>query len=54
LVFWLHFIKPPYQVGGFVLERALALVIGTAALSYVLGGLIGVIWNQEHASPRGT
>ena len=52
-VFWLHFITPPYQVGGFVLGRALALVIITAALSYLFGGLIGVIWNGMNASQRG-
>ena len=53
VVFWLHFITPPYQVGGFVLGRALALVIVTATLGYVLGGLIGVFWNRVGASERG-
>ena len=51
-VFWLHFITPPYQVGEFVPGRALGLVIVTAALGYVLGGLIGVIWNRVDASAR--
>jgi hypothetical protein len=52
-VFWLHFITPPYQVGQFVLRRALGLIIVTAALGYLLGGLVGVIWNRVGAPARG-
>jgi hypothetical protein len=49
-VFWLHFITPPYHVGAFVLWRALLLIVVTAAMGYVFGRLIGVIWNQGHGS----
>jgi hypothetical protein len=47
-IFWLHFIAPPYQVGAFVLWRALALVAVTAAVGYLIGYIIGAICNWVH------
>jgi hypothetical protein len=49
-VFWLHFITPPYQIGVFVLWRALALIVVTGFVGYVFGRFIGAIWNWVHGS----
>jgi hypothetical protein len=50
-VFWLHFITPPYKVGPFVLWRAVALIAITATIGYILGRIIGAIWNGiQHSS----
>lgn len=46
VIFWLHFIEPPYHVGPFSWPRALGLIAATSAIGYLLGGFVGVIWNR--------
>ncbi|MGN6516976.1 MAG: hypothetical protein ACTHLR_14175 [Rhizomicrobium sp.] len=47
-VFWMHFIKPPYQVEPFDPVRAVILVGVTAAVGMVIGVVAGLIWNAFH------
>jgi hypothetical protein len=48
-IFWMHFIAPPYHVGPFALARAIALLVVTPIMGYVLGRLTGAIWNALHS-----
>ena len=47
-VFWIHFIEPVYVVETFKPGIALLLVAVTAAIGYVVGCLLGVLWNKIH------
>jgi hypothetical protein len=46
LIFWLHFIDPPYRVGPFAPARALGLIAVTSGIGYALGVFAGVLWNR--------
>lgn len=47
-VFWVHFIKPVYTVGPFHAGIALLLIVVTATVGYVIGSILGVLWNWIH------
>jgi len=47
-VFWMHFIKPPYQIETFDPTRA-AILVGVTAGVGLVGGIVGgAIWNAFH------
>jgi hypothetical protein len=47
-VFWMHFLKPPYTVGAFSAGVAVILIVVTAAIGYLMGYILGVLWNWIH------
>jgi hypothetical protein len=47
-VFWMHFLKPPYTVGAFSTGVAVILIVVTAAIGYLMGYILGVLWNWIH------
>lgn len=47
-VFWMHFIKPPFEIEAFDLVRALILVAVTGAVGYVFGLVFSFLWNALH------
>ncbi|HYL87020.1 MAG TPA: hypothetical protein VE263_22545 [Candidatus Angelobacter sp.] len=47
-VFWMHFLKPPFSVAPFSAGVAAVLIIVTVALGYVMGYILGVLWNWIH------
>ena len=47
-VFRLHFIQPPYTVTPFRLSLAIVLIAITTTLGYIVGWVLGAIWNRLH------
>lgn len=44
-VFWLHFIQPPYTIALFRADLAVALIVITAIIGYIMGWVLAAIWN---------
>lgn len=49
-VFRLHFIKPLYTITPFRLPLAIALIVITSVLGYIIGWVLGAIWNWLHTN----
>jgi len=47
-IFRLHFIRPPFTVGGFDAATAASLVVVTAVLGYAMGAVFALLWNRLH------
>ena len=48
-VFWIHFINPVYTIGAFHLGTAALLIVVTATIGYIIGSVLGALWNWIHA-----
>ncbi len=51
-IFRLHFLSQPFDVQPFDLTTAATLVGVTAGLGFVLGLVVGVIWNAVYSSAK--
>jgi len=47
-VFWMHFVAPLYVIQPFHAWVALILIVVTSAAGYVMGFVLGVLWNWIH------
>ena len=47
-IFHLHFIQPPWVIAPFRIDLAVALIVITAILGYVMGWVLAAIWNWLH------
>jgi len=50
-IFRLHMITPPYHVTAFSPLTATGLVLVTAAIGYVSGWFVGLVWNHFALRP---
>lgn len=48
-IFRIHFIRPVYVIEKFDIGIALLLVAITAAIGYMAGWILAVLWNKLHA-----
>jgi hypothetical protein len=42
----MHFLKPVFAVEPFAIERAIVLILVTAAIGYFVGLVGAVLWNR--------
>lgn len=47
-IFRLHMVESQFQVGEFSLGTAVTLVVVTAIVGYVVGWVLGNLWNWAH------
>lgn len=52
-IFALHFLNFQYNVDPFSWVNAIALVIITSLIGYIMGCVFGWLWNLAHSASRG-
>jgi len=51
-IFLLHMIRPPYVVEPFSFGSAVALVIVTGVMGFVVGSVLGLLWDRLAVTPH--
>lgn len=49
-IFWAHMVSVPFHVGVFSITASLSLIAITAALGYLVGCIVGVVWNKVYSA----
>lgn len=45
-IFWLHFIKPPYQIAPFEWPTAALLILVASLVGFAVGYVLAAFWNS--------
>lgn len=51
-IFWAHFIEPIYVIEPFEFTRAVALLLLTVSIGFVLGLVFAWVWNALHGTRK--
>lgn len=49
-ILWAHMMQLPYVVGAFNVTASATLIVVTAFVGYIVGSVIGMVWNKVHQS----
>lgn len=47
-ILWAHMINLPFIIGPFDLTASATLIVLTALVGYVVGRVVGIVWNKIH------
>lgn len=49
-IFWAHMVSVPFHVGLFSMTASLSLIAIMSALGYLVGCIVGMVWNKVYSA----